>query len=164
MEEIINSPKTSENAGTGSRTSSKVKPSGDEVDASIVNMVTGGRESRAKKTEQEPQPERTPPTENERIFTRAFNRVCVSDQIGRQEKILESSFLSSVASVGAAINVWSKYSGDDATKDMPELTILIVLLIVKTVAAYQLLFVQLYDIGRLKMYALLSVSQRKESQ
>jgi hypothetical protein len=164
MEEINYSPKTSENAGTGRRRSSKVKPLGDEVDVPIVNMVTEGSESRAMKTEQEPKPERTPPTDNDRAFTRALNRVCVSDQIGRQESIMKSSFLSSVASMGSAINVWSKYSGDDATKDKPELTILIVLLIVKTLVSYQLLLVQLYDIGRLKMYALLSVSQRKESQ
>ena len=71
---------------------------------------------------------------------------------------MKSSFLSSVGSLAAVFGIWSKYSASEETRDKPELKILVVLLIVKTWYAYQLLLVQLYDIGRLKMYNLLSIS------
>jgi hypothetical protein len=77
---------------------------------------------------------------------------------------MKSCFLSSVGSLAAAFTTWSKFSANSETKDKPELTILIVLLIVKTWYGYQLLLVQLFDIGRLKMYALLSISQRRENE
>ena len=180
MEEIV--PETSQNTdrGLGRVSNVLLAPAvGDGIHTSEVRMSMDDSEPPAERKEEEPTPsckaeavvapaegkdvDRCEHCKNDlkgdnRTFTRALNRVCVSDQIGRQESIMKSSFLSSVASLGSAINVWTKYSTKDATSDKPELTILIILLIVKTVFAFQLLLVQLYDIGRLKMYALLSVS------
>jgi hypothetical protein len=72
-------------------------------------------------------------------------REYLATQIELLSSVSKSSFLSSIASITTAIQIWNKFSANAETKDKPELRRLIWVLGVQTYMSVTLLVVQTID-------------------
>ena len=69
----------------------------------------------------------------------------MNTQIKLQESVTKSCFLSSIAGITRALQVWGKFSTNEDTKDKPELNTLIWVLGSQTFLSFTLLYVQMID-------------------
>lgn len=80
-----------------------------------------------------------------RVQKRKLTRESLNSQIKLQESVIKSSFLSSIAGISTAFQVWSKFSNNEETRTKPELTRLVVVLCIQTWTSLTLFVIQNID-------------------